>query len=106
MSQRLTPDGRPRVSQHEVDKRREIRRPGRGSVHLRWDGPGSHEIRGQLVDVSDGGFRMLHDCTALISGQVVEFRHVEGQGQARVVWTRILASEVETGFVVENSERV
>jgi hypothetical protein len=86
------------ASGHE--QRREARRPGHGRVQIQWSGPKPMDITGRLVDVSDNGFRMAHHCAALMSGQVVEFSHVEAKGQARVVWTRILAQEVETGFVV------
>jgi len=30
----------------------------------------------------------------------VEFAHVEASGRARVMWNRILAGGVETGFLV------
>ena len=43
---------------------------------------------------------MVHDCAALTAGQFVEFSHVEAKGRARVVWTRILAEAVESGFVL------
>jgi hypothetical protein len=83
-----------------AENRREARYPGRGSVLVRSEGPGSRDIRGKLVDVSANGFRMAHDCTALTAGQYVEFSHVESKGRARVVWTRIVAEAVESGFVV------
>jgi hypothetical protein len=52
------------------------------------------------VDVSASGFRMIHECPALTAGQFVEFSHFEAEGRARVVWTRILANAVESGFVL------
>jgi len=52
------------------------------------------------MDVSTSGFRMAHDFQSLRSGQVVEFAHVEASGRARVMWNRILAGGVETGFLV------
>jgi hypothetical protein len=88
------------VSVTGAEKRRETRYPGRGSVLVRSESPGSRDIRGKLVDVSANGFRMAHDCTALTAGQYVEFSHVESKGRARVVWTRIVAEAVESGFVV------
>ena len=83
-----------------AEQRRETRRPGRGIVHVRAENPGAGDIRGKLMDVSASGFRMAHQCAALTAGQYVEFSHVEAKGRARVVWTRILAQAVESGFVV------
>jgi len=83
-----------------AEQRRETRRRGHGSVLVRSESPGSHDIQGRLVDVSASGFRMAHDCSALTAGQYVAFTHVEAKGRARVVWTRILADSVESGFVL------
>jgi hypothetical protein len=82
------------------DKRRETRRAASGNVRVKFTDPEPLEIDGKLMDVSTSGFRMSHDCASLHSGQVVEFAHVEASGQARVMWNRILAGGVETGFLV------
>jgi hypothetical protein len=52
------------------------------------------------MDVSISGFRMAHDFASLHSGQVVEFAHLEATGRAKVMWNRIMAGGVETGFLV------
>ena len=83
-----------------ADKRREARRIASGEVRVKFTDPEPLEIDGKLIDVSANGFRMSHDCTSLRSGQVVEFVHVEAQGRAQVMWTRILAEGVESGFLV------
>jgi hypothetical protein len=88
------------VTTPRPEKRREVRRPGNGVVHLTWQDPASSEVYGRLVDVSESGFRVSHCCTTLGSGQIVQFSHLEAKGQARVVWTRIVAGQVESGFVV------
>jgi len=98
------PGGEGRV-QTAPEKRREPRRPAHGSVAVKWGYPVSAAIHGSLVDVSASGFRMAHTCAALEAGSVVEFSHDEAQGQARVVWTRVIAQEanghrVESGFLV------
>ena len=67
---------------------------------VRWTSPGAQQIEGKLIDVSDGGFRMSHECSSLTAGLFVEFAHFEAKGRARVVWTRIVAGAVESGFVV------
>jgi hypothetical protein len=86
----------PSVAEH----RRETRHLGHGNVLVRFEGHGSRVIQGRLVDVSAGGFRMAHDCSALTAGQYVAFAHVQAKGRARVVWTRILDESVESGFVL------
>jgi hypothetical protein len=88
------------ITQAVAEQRRETRRRGQGSVLVRPESPGSRDIQGTLVDVSASGFRMAHDCSALTAGQYVVFTHVEAQGRARVVWTRIIDNTVESGFVI------
>ena len=86
------------MTMHE--KRREARRSASGIVHVKFTDPEPLEIDGELLDISTSGFRMTHACTSLHSGQVVEFAHIEASGRARVMWNRILAGGVETGFLV------
>jgi hypothetical protein len=69
-----------------------------GTVRVKFTDPEPLEIDGRLIDVSTHGFRMAHVCQSLHSGQVVEFTHVEAAGNAQVMWNRILAGGVETGF--------
>jgi hypothetical protein len=83
-----------------AEKRREVRRPGKGNVVVQWLSPRPSEIQGILLDVSASGFRMAHKCSTLAAGQYVDFSHVEARGRARVVWTRIVSGAVESGFVV------
>jgi hypothetical protein len=83
-----------------IEKRREPRRPARGLVTLRIPGPRAAQIQGQLVDVSDGGFRASHDNASLEPGQVVEFEHQHQKGSARAVWNRISGSSIQTGFLI------
>jgi hypothetical protein len=85
------------------EKRRETRRATTGNVRVRFTNPEPLEIAGKLMDVSMSGFRMAHDCASLHSGQVVEFAHIEATGRAKVMWNRILAGGVETGFLVFTS---
>ena len=86
------------MSLHE--KRSEARREASGTVRVIFEDPAPLEIDGKLMDVSANGFRMAHDCASLRSGQVVQFSHFEAKGRARVMWNRIQASGVETGFLV------
>jgi hypothetical protein len=85
-------------SHHE--KRREPRRKAEGAVRVRFADPEPVDIEGELMDISPSGFRMAHSCVSLTAGQVVDFTHPEAVGQARVMWNRVLAERVETGFFV------
>ena len=82
------------------ENRKEPRRLADGAVRVWFTEPKPREIQGRLMDISTSGFRMSHQCADLEAGQVVEFSHVEAAGHARVIWNRILAARVETGFLV------
>jgi hypothetical protein len=88
------------MSTRVQEKRREERRETSGVVHVRFSDPRDIEIEGQLMDISSNGFRMSHACASLEAGQLVEFSHFEAAGRARVMWNRILAERVESGFLV------
>lgn len=81
------------------DQRREKRLAASGEVHLRPENDAG-EFTARLMDVSASGFRAAHGRAALQTGVELSFRHPEGTGRARVVWTRILPDHVESGFVV------
>jgi hypothetical protein len=82
------------------EQRREERRKAEGPVRVHFDNPEPVNIEGKLVDLSPSGFRMAHSFVALTAGQVVDFSHPEAEGQARVMWNRVLEEKVETGFLV------
>ncbi len=83
-----------------AERRRETRTPAQGFVDLHLEDPVPVEIRGRLVDTSDGGFRASHSYAGLRTGQEVGFRHPGAAGRARVAWNRIVAERVESGFVI------
>ncbi len=82
------------------DRRREIRRPLAGRVTLAFEDPLPRRLEAELVDVSASGFRCRHRCGDLRTGQAVRFRHPAAEGEARVMWTRIVASGIESGFLL------
>ncbi len=84
----------------DADRRSEQRHKGQGPLKLSFDDPSPQEITGQLMDYSTHGFRATHAYTALLTGQVVDFRHAVAGGKARVMWNRIAGDSVETGFFV------
>jgi hypothetical protein len=84
-----------------IEHRREPRLPAQGTVRLRLgDNCGCAEVDGHLVDVSGSGFRAAHQCRSLQTGEEVEFEHPQGSGRARVIWLRITAAQVESGFLI------
>jgi hypothetical protein len=82
------------------DRRSEERFPADGSIELRFEDPICRTVEGSLRDYSNSGFRATHCFHSLHTGQLVEFRHGQGAGQAKVMWNRISQDGVETGFLV------
>ena len=85
---------------HTIDRRQSERHAADGEVVLLPESPQLVELRGNLLDVSETGFRVGHNCMTLASGQIVAFVHATGCGKARVVWNRVHGQSVETGFVI------
>lgn len=82
------------------ERRRQRRDPAYGSVTLAFEDPLPRELSAELIDVSRNGFRCRHDCRSLETGQAVRFRHPLAEGEARVVWNRVLGQGIESGFFV------
>lgn len=82
------------------DRRAEERHKAEGEVSLEFEEPVYQQITGMLADYSKSGFRVVHQCPDLHSGQIVQFRHVVASGTARVMWNRIMEGSVESGFLV------
>ena len=82
------------------EKRGEDRKRARGEVRFVLEGPGALAFEGSLLDTSQSGFRASHSHAALSTGQRVQFRHSLGVGRAVVMWNRILARHVESGFLI------
>ncbi len=83
-----------------MERRRQDRRPVDAEVRLFPKGRPELEFPGQLLDYSDRGFRAVHGQMLLSTGQDVQFRHFRAEGTARVVWNRICAGQVESGFLI------
>jgi hypothetical protein len=65
---------------------------------------GMQPVEGELLDVSDQGFRIRYENTPpLFSGQEVHFLLPDSAGLARVVWTRVLDGEMESGLRILKS---
>jgi hypothetical protein len=82
------------------ERRAETRRAANGEVTLWLNGSALATVSGHLVDVAKSGFRAQHHSPALRPGHIVEFNLAGVNGRAQVVWTRILAGRVESGFLI------
>jgi len=81
-----------------ADQRVEPRQGTSGEVRLRQSDTLSGSFAGSLLDTAVSGFRARHGRLTLASGQLVDFEFSGRTGLARVVWTRIVDGEAETGF--------
>lgn len=80
-----------------MERRRGNRRSGTGVVLIFPSGR-TAPVAGELIDVSLTGFRAVHTCSRLQAGDTVRFRKGSKEGIARVIWNRIAAGQVESGF--------
>ncbi|OLB28725.1 MAG: hypothetical protein AUH13_18555 [Acidobacteria bacterium 13_2_20CM_58_27] len=92
---------------HAEERRRNPRREVQGVILLDIlkSDLRSSPIRASLIDLSASGFRASHASKELCSDQEVTFFHDEGEGRARVVWTRIVGQSVESGFLICQEKR-
>jgi hypothetical protein len=88
-----------------IERRKEQRERTGETVHLFPEAPGAAEVVGRLVNKSADGFRAVHTCGELNGGDPVRFSWPGSSGLARVVWTRISNSSVETGFRIISMSR-
>jgi hypothetical protein len=89
------------MSTPTLDRRRAPRRDAAGPIRIRVES--GQELEGALADASTDGFRARHPLRQICSGDVVEFAYQGRAGRARVIWTRIVDNEVESGFLVLKS---
>jgi hypothetical protein len=80
------------------NRRKHERHPAQGSVRFFSDGL-AEDISGEMLDISESGFRASHNYPALSGGEVVRFQHASREGRAKVVWTRIVSGRAESGFL-------
>ena len=82
------------------DRRVEPREAASGEVHLCQSVTPGTPFLGHLLDIAASGFRARHEQFSLTSGELIDFEFAGNRGVARVVWTRIVENQVETGFRV------
>ena len=81
------------------DRRVERRRMAAGDVTLGLNGS-PLTCPGHLMDLTKSGFRAQHSSPTLRSGHIIDFELAGVSGRARVVWTRVLGDQVESGFLI------
>jgi hypothetical protein len=80
------------------ERRAEPRVAATGQIRLRSaDHPGI-DLQGVLLDLSAHGFRAVHNCPRLVTGNIVFFERFGATGRARVIWTQIDGDQVQSGF--------
>ena len=84
---------------HIVDHRREPRFVCRGDVRITVESP-RREVDGDLVDISNHGFRTSYLGEALKCGTEIYFSHRFFRGRAKVMWSREEDDHNESGFMV------
>ncbi len=85
-----------------TNRRRENRSSVQGPVKIVVDSPFPTEITATLLDLSPNGFRAQHGCRDLQRGDHIRFLHKDATGSAVVIWSRILGSTIESGFLVNS----
>ena len=81
------------------NQRAEARMIFSGEVQLKPVGTAA-VLPGKLQDMSDNGFRAIHDCPDLLAGRMVRFEHMFFSGWARVAWTNELGGQIQSGFQI------
>ena len=87
-----------------ADRRVEPRQRADGLVRLFTLNDERLAIEGEMIDVSTSGFRLEHTNARVRSGEEYIFESPYSSGIARVMWNRILAEAVETGFFIVSSD--
>lgn len=82
------------------DGRAEPRSFCNGEVRIVLNMEEPREFVGELMDISNHGFRAAHHFTGIVAGCDVQFDHRIFRGRARVAWTRTFSDRIETGFQV------
>lgn len=80
------------------------REPMSGIVEISFETPVPTTIQANLVEISATGFRASHDSKAIEPGLAVRYRWVGASGEARVIWTQLLAGRRVSGFVLVQTQ--
>jgi hypothetical protein len=80
----------------DQERRRHPRTAVHGAAELVLED--STKVSGEMIEISQGGFRVRHEFRGFRENQHVSFVHAFGKGKARVVWSREVGQQIETGF--------
>src|SRR5690242_13746013 len=86
------------MSGRKKDRRRSIRKQEDGMALLVPTNSTVHRVAGVLIDTNHRGFRAWHRYSEFQQNDTVSFIHRLREGTARVIWTRAVNQEFETGF--------
>lgn len=70
-----------------IERRQHPRSAASGSVSVRFEDPLLTTIEAEMLETSESGFRIAHDCERLRSGLEIELLRGESGDRARVIWT-------------------
>lgn len=83
-----------------IEHRREPRFLCRGEIWLALRFPEPIQLKANLVDISNNGFRAAYEGCLLPANTEIHFRHHLFLGRARVVWSQQFAGRSQSGFMV------
>ena len=86
------------MSGRKKDRRRSIRKQADGIALLVPTNSTLHRVAGVLIDTNRRGFRARHGYSEFQRNDTISFLHRLREGTARVIWTRAVDQEFETGF--------
>lgn len=85
---------------HKLDRRKEARLPHSGAIEISLDDPTALTVHGELLEISERGFRAAHDAKALTAGLEIHYKGEGSSGRARVIWTHVLDGRCVSGFLI------
>lgn len=88
------------LSDPRGERRREPRNAASGSIRIAFADPLPVTVPAELVDVSEHGLRVSHNCPDLVAGLEIEYHHGATSGRARVMWTQVHAGARTSGLLI------
>jgi hypothetical protein len=82
------------------ERRSEGRSPQSGAIEISFADPNPMTVSAELIEVSERGFRALHDSRLLTVGLEVRYTRSGSSGMARVIWTHVLDGRCVSGFLI------
>lgn len=83
-----------------VERRQHPRLPASGPVGILFEDPLPITIPAELLETSESGFRIAHDCDQLRSGLEVRLLRGDTTRRARIIWTHTLDGRRVSGCLL------